>query len=54
MMGGGAAQASGVRTPAQRAGEPEEIARTVMFLASDDAAYITGEDVRVDGGLRAS
>lgn len=53
MMGGGAAAASGARTPAGRAGQPEDIARTVMYLASDDAAYVTGEDVRVDGGLRA-
>jgi NAD(P)-dependent dehydrogenase (short-subunit alcohol dehydrogenase family) len=54
MMGGGAAQASGRNTPSRRAGQPEEVARTVMFLASDEASYITGEDVRVDGGLRAS
>ncbi len=37
--------------PAGRLGEPSEIARTVVFLTADDAGYITGEDVTVNGGL---
>jgi acetoacetyl-CoA reductase len=37
--------------PANRLGEPSEIARTVAFLAADDAGYITGEDITVNGGL---
>lgn len=40
--------------PLQRYGKSEEIAATVAFLASDDAAYITGQNLRVDGGLSRS
>lgn len=35
-------------------GQPEHIARTVKFLASDDAAYITGQNIHVDGGMYMS
>ncbi len=37
--------------PAGRLGEPSEIARTVAFLAAEDAGFITGEDITVNGGL---
>ncbi|WP_297816629.1 3-oxoacyl-ACP reductase FabG [uncultured Paraglaciecola sp.] len=37
--------------PANRLGDPKEIAATVGFLASDDAAYITGETIHVNGGM---
>jgi 3-oxoacyl-[acyl-carrier protein] reductase len=37
--------------PIQRAGSPAEIARAVAFLASDDAAYITGATLDVNGGM---
>ena len=40
--------------PLQRYGTAEEIAATVAFLASDGAAYITGQNLRVDGGLTRS
>jgi 3-oxoacyl-[acyl-carrier protein] reductase len=38
-------------TPLGRFGEPEDVARTVRFLSSDDASFITGEVVIVGGGL---
>jgi len=38
------------RLPARRAGTPDEIAHAVGFLASDEAAYITGQVLCVDGG----
>ena len=38
-------------TPLARLGEPEDVARAVRFLCSDEAAYVTGEVLRVDGGL---
>lgn len=41
------------RTPLGRFGEPEDVASVVAFLASDDAAYVTGETVFIDGGRRA-
>jgi len=53
---GGGEQAQGIKDylvgqiPAGRIGQPEEIAKAVMFLASDDASYINGIELFIDGG----
>ena len=39
------------RVPLGRVGEPRDIADVVVFLASDQARYITGQIITVDGGL---
>ena len=41
------------RTPMRRLAEPEEVARVVAFLVSDDASFVTGSSVLVDGGWLA-
>jgi meso-butanediol dehydrogenase / (S,S)-butanediol dehydrogenase / diacetyl reductase len=40
-------------TPARRAGTPEEVAKLAAFLCSDDAAYINGANIAIDGGKTA-
>jgi 3-oxoacyl-[acyl-carrier protein] reductase len=41
------------RTPLGRLGEPGEVAALCHFLSSDEAAYITGQNIAIDGGLTA-
>ena len=43
-----------VSVPMQRYGTSDEIAATISFLASDGAGYITGQNIRVDGGITRS
>ena len=50
----GFAEALANRVPLVRPGQPEDVARAVLFLASPDAAYITGAVLPVDGGTSAS
>jgi NAD(P)-dependent dehydrogenase (short-subunit alcohol dehydrogenase family) len=40
----------GQQVPMKRAGQPDEVAPAILFLASDDASYITGQTIHVNGG----
>ncbi|MGD9861948.1 MAG: SDR family oxidoreductase [Pseudodonghicola sp.] len=56
LTGGDRAKTDGVAAPFHllgRVGDPEEVANTVLFLCSDEASFITGTDIRVDGGYTA-
>jgi 3-oxoacyl-[acyl-carrier protein] reductase len=39
------------QVPLARLGEPDDVAKAVAFLCGDEAAYITGQVLQVDGGL---
>jgi len=40
-------------TPLGRLGKPEEVANAILFLASDEASFITGAELAIDGGYSA-
>jgi NAD(P)-dependent dehydrogenase (short-subunit alcohol dehydrogenase family) len=46
--------AEGRQIPLGRVGEPEDIARCALFLASDDSSWISGTEIVVDGGALAA
>ena len=50
-LGAAGLEAAGQYIPMGRPGEPEDIADVIAFLASDDARYMTGQTITVDGGL---
>jgi 3-oxoacyl-[acyl-carrier protein] reductase len=39
------------RVPAERLGTPDDIAAGVVYLASDEAAYVTGQTLHINGGM---
>jgi NAD(P)-dependent dehydrogenase (short-subunit alcohol dehydrogenase family) len=49
-LGPGGAEAAAARTPVRRAGTPDDIAAATAFLVSDEAGYITGQIIGVNGG----
>jgi NAD(P)-dependent dehydrogenase (short-subunit alcohol dehydrogenase family) len=58
MLGQGPERAARMRacvrdTPQKRFGRPEEVAAVAVLLASDEAAYMTGTEINIDGGILA-
>jgi 3-oxoacyl-[acyl-carrier protein] reductase len=40
-----------LQIPLARFGQPDDIAKTVLFLASNEASYMTGQTLHIDGGM---
>jgi NAD(P)-dependent dehydrogenase (short-subunit alcohol dehydrogenase family) len=51
MVLAGLAHLAGARLPIKRFGQPEEIARAAVFLASADSTFVVGSELTTDGGL---
>ena len=41
------------QVPLGKVGEPNDVAYTVLFLASDESKFITGSEIKIDGGISA-
>ncbi|MSO64621.1 MAG: SDR family oxidoreductase, partial [Alphaproteobacteria bacterium] len=54
LTGGGQGGREAPHVPMGRYGEPAEVAQAILFLAGEDASYITGTELYVDGGLSAA
>lgn len=52
-MDAAARQRLTAQIPLGRVGEPEEVARAIRFLATDESSYITGQILAIDGGITA-
>jgi len=52
--GGGDVDAIAASLPAQRMGRPEDVAHAISWLSSENASYVFGADLRVDGGFGAT
>jgi 3-oxoacyl-[acyl-carrier protein] reductase len=50
-LSAGARQAALAKIPLRRFGRPEEVARAILFLACEQAGYITGSVLKIDGGI---
>ncbi|CAE7758047.1 bacC [Symbiodinium pilosum] len=48
---GSSREVAGRAYPMKRIGEPSEVSKVVLFLASDDASFVTAENITVDGGI---
>ena len=51
MLSDAVKEAAATQIPLGKFGKPEDVAKAVTFLASEDAGYITGQVIQVDGGM---